>query len=82
MKQILEYRTNLIDRLEGAANEFNKACLAVGDPFKALEQNGWNTHQVAAHTLIYTLITAANKNKMFYFKQFTRHLLGKKPSLW
>jgi hypothetical protein len=50
MKQILEYRTKLLDRLEIAAEEFYKACLTVGDPFKPMGRDGWNTHQVAAHT--------------------------------
>ena len=50
MNQLLEYRSKLIDRLEAAAEEFCAACLAVGDPFKAVDEGGWNTHQLAAHT--------------------------------
>jgi len=50
MNQLLEYRSKLIDRLESVADEFHQACLAIGDPFKAIEGDGWNTHQLAAHT--------------------------------
>lgn len=50
MNQLLEYRSKLIDRLDTAAEEFREACLAMGDPFKAADEDGWNTHQLAAHT--------------------------------
>jgi len=50
MKQILEYRTKLINRLEAKVDEFRAACLAVSDPFKAVDKDGWNTHQLASHT--------------------------------
>jgi len=50
MNQLLEYRSKLIDHLEAATDEFRAACLAVGDPFKAVDEGGWNTHQLAAHT--------------------------------
>lgn len=50
MNQLLEYRAKLIDRLELTADDFCKACLAVSDPFKPVEDGGWNTHQLAAHT--------------------------------
>lgn len=50
MKELIEYRTRLIENLVRAAKEFRAACLAVHDPFAPLEQDGWNTHQVAAHT--------------------------------
>ncbi len=49
MNQLLEYRVKLIDRLEATADEFRQACLAVDDPFKAVDEGGWNTHQLAAH---------------------------------
>jgi len=62
MKQLLEYRSKLIDRLEVATKEFRNACLSVGDPFKPVDEGDWNTHQVAAHTrdadkLVYSLRT-------------------------
>jgi len=50
MKELLEYRTNLIDKLATAAKEFRAACIAVQDPYAPLEEGGWNVHQVAVHT--------------------------------
>lgn len=50
MKELLDYRKQLIEKLVGAAKTFREACLAVKDPFSPLEDGGWNTHQVAAHT--------------------------------
>jgi len=50
MKQLLEYRSKLVDNLESKTDEFHAACLAVGDPFMAVDEGGWNTHQLAAHT--------------------------------
>jgi hypothetical protein len=50
MKELYEYRTRLIDNLVIAAKEFRRQCLAVADPSAPLEEGGWNTHQVAAHT--------------------------------
>jgi DinB superfamily len=49
-KELLEYRTHLIHRIQSLAQEFSDACLAVRDPFKPIEENGWNVHQVVAHT--------------------------------
>jgi len=49
MKQLLEYRSKLIDRLEGSTDEFWSACLAVSDPFRSVDEGGWNTHQLAVH---------------------------------
>jgi hypothetical protein len=50
MNQLLEYRAKLIDRLETTAGEFHTVCLQVSDPFKAVDDGGWNTHQLASHT--------------------------------
>ena len=50
MKELLAYRTNLIDKLATAAKDFRAACLAVKDPYTPLEEGGWNIHQVAVHT--------------------------------
>lgn len=50
MKELNEYRTKLMNRLVSAAKEFREACLAVPDAFAPLDESGWNTHQVAAHT--------------------------------
>jgi len=50
MKELLEYRKNLIERLKTVAIEFREICLASTDPFSPLSTNGWNSHQVAVHT--------------------------------
>ena len=50
MNQLLEYRVKLISHLEATTEEFRQACLAVDAPFKAVDEGGWNTHQLAAHT--------------------------------
>lgn len=50
MKQLLEYRSKLIHRLEAATDEFHSACLAIRDPHKTTEEGGWNIHQLAVHT--------------------------------
>lgn len=50
MKQLLEYRSKLIDRLEAVAQEFRAACLEPPDAFIATDKLGWNTHQLAVHT--------------------------------
>jgi hypothetical protein len=50
MKELIEYRTRLIENLVRAAKEFRAQCLAMKDPHVPLEEGGWNTHQVAAHT--------------------------------
>lgn len=50
MKELNEYRTQLINKLSARAKDFQAACLAVNDPFAPLEEGGWNVHQVAAHT--------------------------------
>ncbi len=50
MKELLTYREKLIERLVSAAKTFRDMCLAVKDPFEPLEAEGWNVHQIAAHT--------------------------------
>ncbi len=49
MKELVEYRAKLLERLVEAAKEFRSACLAVKDPFAPLE-DGWSVHQIAVHT--------------------------------
>jgi hypothetical protein len=49
MREVNGYRTRLISKLIDSATEFRQACLAVQDPFKLVEEGGWNIHQVAAH---------------------------------
>lgn len=50
MKELLEYRTSLINKLVRVAHEFRAECLAVKDSRAPLEEDGWNVHQVAVHT--------------------------------
>ena len=49
MKELEEYRVNLISKFVQDAHAFRAECLAVDDPFSLLE-GGWNVHQIAAHT--------------------------------
>ena len=50
MKELIEYRTRMIERLVAAAHEFRAECLAVQDVFTPLETGGWSVHQIAVHT--------------------------------
>lgn len=49
-KELTQYRVQLINRLTEAAIHFREVCLAVQDPFAAMEAGDWNVHQVAVHT--------------------------------
>lgn len=49
MKELEEYRFNLIARLVQDAQAFRAEALAVTNPFASLD-DGWNVHQIAAHT--------------------------------
>jgi len=49
MKELTEYRRQLIAKLESSAHDFCAACLAVKDPFAALAGDGWSVHQIASH---------------------------------
>ena len=60
MKEIMEYRVNLMKRLEDAAAAFREECLQVKDPYAPVGAEGWNVHQIAVHTrdvdeLVYSL---------------------------
>ena len=50
MKELAEYRVNLMKRLKETARAFRDECLAVRDPYAPLEPGGWNVHQIAVHT--------------------------------
>ena len=50
MKELSDYRRNLIEKLINAASDFRAACLAVRDAYAPLGAGEWNTHQVAVHT--------------------------------
>ena len=73
MKELAEYRANLMKRLEEAAGEFRTECLTVDDPYVPLSTDGWTVHQIAVHTrvvdeLVYGLRarrTAAEQNPEF-----------------
>ena len=49
MKELTEYRTNLIGRLVEAAHEFRSECLSVQDAFTPVDEGGWTVDQLAAH---------------------------------
>lgn len=74
MRELMEYRTNLIERLVAATHEFRAECLAVQDAYATHEPGGWNIHQIAAHTrdvdkLVYSARvrrTAAEDNPEFH----------------
>ena len=60
MKELLEYRKQLVARLVSASKEFRDACLAVNDPQTVIDD--WSIHQLAVHTrdvhkLVYGLRT-------------------------
>jgi DinB family protein len=50
MKELEEYRINLMEKLEDMAKAFRAECLAVKDPYESLDKDGWNVHQIAVHT--------------------------------
>ncbi|MCL4273038.1 MAG: DinB family protein [Anaerolineales bacterium] len=49
MKELLEYRVKLVERLGEATIEFCAACTGYNDPF-AITVGDWTVHQIAAHT--------------------------------
>ncbi|MCE9645595.1 MAG: DinB family protein [Chloroflexi bacterium] len=49
MKELLEYRVKLVERLETATEEFIAACREIQDPHE-LPAGTWTVHQIAAHT--------------------------------
>jgi hypothetical protein len=73
VKELEEYRRQLIQSLGEAARNFRAACLAIPDPFAPIEAEGWNAHQLAVHTrdvngLVYGLRarrTAAEEDPLF-----------------
>jgi DinB superfamily len=71
MKELWEYRTNLINRLEDMAKAFRVECLKVNDPYLPLQAGNWNVHQVAAHT--------RDVNKMVYGRRAHRTATEENP---
>ena len=84
MKELWEYRTNLINRLEDMAKAFRVECLKLSDPYLPLQEGSWNVHQVAAHTrdvnkMVYGLRahrTAAEENPEFPNFDGEAHMAG------
>ena len=48
MEQLIEYRAQLLKRLEESAREFCQACLDA--PARTVAAEAWSVHQLAAHT--------------------------------
>ena len=48
MKELLEYRVKLVERLSAAAHELQTACLAIKEPFKKVDGE-WTLHQIVSH---------------------------------
>ena len=48
MKELMEYRVKIVERLGEATREFRAACEAVSDPFTIME-GAWTLHQIASH---------------------------------
>jgi hypothetical protein len=73
MKELTEYRENLMKRLGDSAKAFRDECLKASDPFAPFDADGWNVHQIAVHTrdvdeLVYGLRarrTAVEENPEF-----------------
>jgi hypothetical protein len=73
MKELAEYRTNLMKRLEESAKTFREECLQANDPYAPFGTDGWTIHQIAVHTrdvdeLVYGLRarrTAVEENPEF-----------------
>ena len=50
MKELAEYRMNLMKKLEDSAQAFREECLKANDPYAPFDAAGWNVHQIAVHT--------------------------------
>ncbi|NJN79311.1 MAG: hypothetical protein HC797_01905 [Anaerolineales bacterium] len=49
MKELLEYREKMVERLAEATKEFCSTCESFADPFAKVDGD-WNVHQIASHT--------------------------------
>ena len=57
MKELNEYRAQLLKKLISVTKDFSDACLAAKDPSAPLDEGGWNVHQIAAHVRdVHTLV--------------------------
>jgi hypothetical protein len=71
MEQLIEYRQQLLTRLEGSAREFRVACQAAAGRTVAREADEWNVHQIAVH--------ARDVEKMVYGARIRRSLEEENP---
>ena len=46
---VVDYRARLLKQLSESSAAFCAACRAAADPFKPVDQAGWDIHQLAAH---------------------------------
>lgn len=73
MKELMEYRKSLIDRLVTSTAEFSSGCLSVQNALAPVAEGEWNVHQIAVHVrdidkLVYGLRarrTASEENPEF-----------------
>jgi hypothetical protein len=49
MKELIEYRKSLVNKLMSSANEFRTECLKTQNAYQSLDQGAWNVHQLAVH---------------------------------
>jgi hypothetical protein len=70
MKELLEYREKLINRVAEATKEFCLACESFENPFEKISDD-WNVHQIASHT--------RDVEKFVYGERVHKTLLEDKP---
>ena len=71
MKELLEYRQKLLEKLLSTVEEFRQASLAVQDPSQPLEAAGWTAHQLAVHV--------RDVDKLVYGRRARRTAQEEKP---
>ena len=69
MKQLIEYRRLLVERLEASVREFRAALQSAADA--APRSDGWNVHQIAVH--------ARDVEKLVYGSRIRRSLAEENP---
>ena len=48
-KELLSYRSQLIQRLGDTAKVFSETCLAISDPYAPVGVGGWNAHRILSY---------------------------------